>query len=610
MRRLFTVGATILVALSIAVPGSAHEERESFFPDWGSGPPEYRSHDQASMHVVVCKADSAERIAEISDPELRSFNQHLLEECGFEHIQAAVDHVREHGPDGGGTNIYVLPGRYLEEPSRTAACNAEYQGGVVSYELSYSCPTVTQLVGIFGDDPQDEDRICDNALCNLQLEGTGESPEDVLIRGGFEEDGDWIDQHNGIKADRADGIYIRNLTTELFRENSIYVHETDGYVLDRTITRMNDLYGILTFASDHGVIRDCEAYYNGDSGIYPGSPADVNADNPTTGPLDRWAVEVFGCDSHHNALGHSGTAGNSIYLHDNEWRDNAIGIVVDSFVPNHPGMPQDHLWVRNNRIYGNNQNYFAEYVHSGICDLSPAERGYEEGTVCPVFPVPVGTGIMIGGGNHNLIEDNLIYDNWRYGIIQFWVPAALREDTDPAKQFDTSNFNHYRNNRMGESPDGLIQPNGLDFWWDDQGEGNCWQGNTSTATEDGTPTHNSLYPTGLPTCESGGSVFVPANAVKSAPLVPCATYDREDNHDPPGCTWFDDPQEPQGRQEQGGTLGAPDPAEDREAAAGADRGGSGGSGLPATGGGIALALLGVGAGAASIFLRRHRAVTG
>ena len=58
-----------------------------------------------------------------------------------------------------------------------------------------------------------------------------------------------------------------------------------------------------------------------------------------TGPLDRWAVEVRDCDMHHNTLGFSGTAGNSVYVHDNRIRSNGIGFVVESILGGHPGMP-------------------------------------------------------------------------------------------------------------------------------------------------------------------------------------------------------------------------------------------------------------------------------
>ena len=599
LTRLLVVLATLATAIStLAVPSLAHEERESVFPDQNAPVPVYRPFDEAIPHLVVCKPDSGERIAAIGDPELKAWNEHLLDECAYEHVQAAVDEVTTRG-----TNIYVLPGLYREEPSWDPPCAREYDGGVVSYDLTVSCGEVVNLITVAGDDPADEDIVCDTALCDLQIEGTGERPDDVLVRGGFNAEKDWI-KHNGIKADRADGFYLRNMAFELFRENAIYVHETDGYVLDRVVARHNDLYGILTFTSDHGLMKDCEAHHNGDSGIYPGAAADVNADNDTTGPLERWAAEIDNCSSHHNALGYSGTAGNSVYIHDSEFFANAAGIVTDSFVPNHPGLPQDHLWVEGNRIYGNNENYYEEFVHSGVCDAPPADRGYETGTVCPVFPVPVGTGIMIAGGNHDLVNDNLIYDNWRQGAMQFWVPAAFRDEYDPTLQFDTSNGNHYRDNVMGETPDGFRQPNGVDFWWDDQGTGNCWQGNTSTGSEDGTATHNSTDPRGLPDCDSGGSTFVAGNVVKSAGLVPCSQYDREDNPAPDGCDWFDSPAEPEGRETAGGGGGDEEPA---PAPVPAPDGGDG-SGLPATGGPFGIALLGLGLVAGARRIHRARMV--
>ncbi|MEX1177516.1 MAG: right-handed parallel beta-helix repeat-containing protein [Nitriliruptor sp.] len=638
-RGLVLVAALAMTAVT-AGPAAAHEERASQFPSGDGTTPELRTIGEAADVIVVCKDDvSPGRIAAISDPQLRAFNQRLLADCAHEHIQAAVDAVEVQG-----TNIYVLPGVYREQPSwdENSPCTEEYDDGVVEYDLIVSCGEVINLVTVAGDDPDDDDIVCDNQLCDLQIEGTGEAPEDTALRGGFKADGSWI-KHNGVKADRADGFVLSNMAFQVFRENAIYVHETDGYLLDRVVASHNDLYGILTFTSDHGLIRGCDTAFNGDSGIYPGSAADVNADNPETAPLTRYAVEVTGCRSHHNALGFSGSAGNSVWFHDNDVFLNAAGYVTDSFVPNHPGMPQDHAFLEDNRLYLNNVNYFAEYVQAGRCGGDPADRGYETGTVCPAFPVPVGTGVMIAGGNHNLIRDNDIFDNWRQGVMQFWVPSAIRDEFED--QFDTSNANHYTGNRMGFGPDDLVQPNGTDFWWDDQGTGNCWQDNTSATGE---ITTNATVPidtggevpvTEFPDCDSGGSVTPVGNAVKSAQLVPCATYDREDQPAPPLCDWFDDPEAPASREaaegedleaafwptvaidlseglEDGETPGAPGGGGDGAGDDGAVAGGSADEGLdpvpaaaervlPVTGaaglaGLAAVALLGAGA------LRRRR----
>ncbi len=589
------MAAVAIFLVVTAGPAAAHEERASEFPPGTGSTPTYRSYDAAKPHLVVCKPESRRLIAAMTNAKVKALNTKLLPQCAFEHIQAAVDAVKTQG-----TNIYLLPGTYREEPSYAPACTEGYTGGIVSYELIYSCGEVINLVTVAGDDPADPDIVCDGPRCNLQIEGTGERKEDVVLRGGFGPDGDWI-KHNGIKADRADGFYLRNITAELFRENAIYVHETDGYVLDRINVRHNDLYGALTFTSDHGLVKDCEASYNGDSGIYPGGQADVNKDSTITGPLKRWAIEVTGCESHHNALGHSGTAGNSVYFHGNDYHDNGAGFVTDSFVPNHPGMPQDHAWITGNRIHSNNNNYYKQFVQSGICAKKPAERGYEEGTVCPAFPVPVGTGILIAAGNYNYINDNLVYDNWRAGAMLFWVPGAIREDYAPASQYDTSNGNWFKNNRMGFHPSGVTQPNGVDFSWDEQGIGNCWEGNVSSTA---TITDDAVIP--LPTCASGGSVSPIGNVAKTALNAPCATYDREDEPDPVGCNWFDDPVRPAARQDAPGDAAAsaspaPAPASaSPPALAVVDTG----DGLAATGASVLPAVLGL--LLAGVALRVHR----
>jgi LPXTG-motif cell wall-anchored protein len=544
--------ASALLVLAGATAATAHEERESVFPPGTGHTPTYRPYDAAKPHLVVCKPDSAPRIKAIADPTVRALNEKLLPQCAFQHIQAAVDAVKTRG-----SNIYVLPGLYREEPSWAPPCTKGYDGGIVSYELIYSCGEVIDLVTVAGDDPKDPDIVCDGPRCDLQIEGTGARPEDVVLRGGFNAEGDWI-KHNGIKADRADGFYLRNITAELVRENAVYIHETDGYVIDRVVTRHNDLYGILSFTSDHGVFKNCEAYGNGDSGVYPGGQADVNQNNPATGPLKRYAIEITGCKIHDNAMALSGTAGNSVWFHGNDVYDNQAGYVTDSFVPNHPGMPQDHAWITGNKIHNNNRNYFKKYVHTGICAKKPADRGIEQGTVCPTFPLPVGTGILIAAGNRNYIEGNEIYDNWRAGAMLFWVPGAIREDYAPDAQYDTSNGNWYKNNRMGFHPSGVTQPNGVDFSWDEQGIGNCWEGNVSS-TGEVTNDSEVIQP---PTCSSGGSISPIGNVKKTALNAPCAEYDRDDNPDPPGCTWFDDPPRPAARREAPGESAgtAPSPS--------------------------------------------------
>ena len=138
--------------------------------------------------------------------------------------------------------------------------------------------------------------------------------------------------------------------------------------------------------------------------------------------------------------------------------------------------------------------------------------------------MPVGTGILIAGGNDNIVEGNYIFDNWRRGTMLHWVPASFRGEPDPAKAFDTSNNNAYVDNCMGIRPPDLRAPdysscqgsrdaNGVDFWWDEE-EGqdcdpdqpgcvdtetvktNCWSGNAGP--NGGQPTSDPGVAAGMP----------------------------------------------------------------------------------------------------------------
>lgn len=510
-------GLAALLALVLLVPSvQAHVERPSNFPSGKGHVPTYRT---SGPYLVVCKPDTPQRISQYP-PVLKAYNERLYRECaadGYAHIQAAVDAVEKPG-----TRILIQPGIYREEPSLaklSADCKALEDRRPLSYEEQLACPHLDNLVAIFGDGP-DKDQACDGRLCALQIEGTGAEPLDVILDNNFT-------RLNGLRADRADGVYFRNFTVQRAEFNALYVIETDGFVIDRMLARWNDEYGFLTYTSDHGLYTDCEAYANGDGGLYPGSAAELHG--------ERVSIEIRRCRSHHNALGYSGTAGNSVYVHDNWFYKNSTGIVTDSFAADHPGAPQDSGRFVNNHIFSNNMDYY-ENVRDGTCSKPMRERGYERGTVCPTFLVPVGTGMLIAGGNSNVVGDNYIYDNWRYGAMLLYVPAYFRGEEDPMKQFDTSHFNRYVNNVMGMNAKGTVLPNGLDFWWDEEGMGNCWLNNIAEGAV-------SSDPIILPSCTSSPTPGT-WNVVKSATIVGCSQYNRETNPDPAGCDWQRRPRKP------------------------------------------------------------------
>lgn len=599
---LAALGLAVLVTMAGLSPASAHEERPAAFPDGSGSVPAFRGYDNPRQRVVCRPRASARAVAAMPPGRLKRINKRLLARCRFGSIQTAINSI-----DRRGTSVYVLPGTYREKrwatAPRSAYCShletssdapldtSEYIGSItdpltgqanaesdpiaLSYYDQRRCAHNLNLIAIFGDQtPRNDSMRCDSRFCGVQVVGTGRRMTDVVIDNRFT-------KLNGLRADRVSGLYLRNFTVQQSEFNAVYVLESDGFTIDRLTTRANDEYGILAFASDHGLIQHTDNYYNGDSGIYPGSASDINGTNTSFTPK-RYAIEIRHNRSHDNTLGYSGTAGNSVHAHHNKFYRNATGIATDSLFPGHPGLPQDHARWSHNEIHGNNRNYYAEFVDTDACTGPLSQRGYLQGTVCPVIPTPVGTGVLIAGGNFNSTDNNWIYDNWRYGTMQFWVPAPLRDEYDPTKLYDTSHHNRTTGNRMGFARDGSVHHNGLDHWWDDQGTGNCWEGNTYSRGE-----RTDNFVVDPASCADGGSRFLPGAPVKDAGFLTCSQYDRNDPtwRHPPQCEWFDSPARPSRTGAAQARSEAADPA---TAAA-----------LPATG---ALLALGV-----AVLRRRRRA---
>ena len=546
------IAAVALMAAAALMPANAgaHAERATFFPDPNQGAfPEYRTY---GPELVVCARESKRWIKDkIEDPSVRRANERLRSRCQFDSIQTAVNRSRN------GYRIKVLPGIYEEKRWQTPppGCEDEYLNtGALSYEQHRQCPNAQNLIAILGD--TNGDRICDSK-CNIQIEGTGDDPADVQLEGQKL-------KLNVVRADRADGIYLKNFEVEFSDFNNIYVLETNGFRIDDIVSRYSREYGILSFASDHGIYENCDASYSGDSGVYPGSGPNGRHGQPDIhGHV--YGIEIRNCESHHNTIGMSGTAGNGTWAHDNRFRDNSTGVTTDSFAGGHPGMPQDNSKWSHNLIYSNNNDLFNN-ERDLYCQQVPWEERDPQ-KVCPTFQVPVGTGQLIAGGNANVVEENYIFDNWRRGTMLHWVPAALRGEQDPARTYDTSSNNRYSRNCVSTRPAnlsnvnfatcvGVQDRNGVDFWWDEQEgqdcieeqpgcveddsvKGNCWENNTGFG---GTYTSDPIALL-LPACPGLDSLRT-GNSAKQATLVPCATWNPEDNTDPPGCDWFTRPPEP------------------------------------------------------------------
>jgi hypothetical protein len=504
--------------------------------------------------------------------KLRNFNVKLLRQCRYSSIQDAV--TAAHNND----RIEIMPGLYTEpksraKPTNDPACsqykitNDKNQTGAVSYAYQWHCPNDQNLIAVLGrqltntpvpQPPRIDRHVIPDAgaciRCNLQIQGTGVSPDDVTIDAGNVAAGDGTPMGSvkdvGIRADRADGFVLDNLKVRHAKEHDVYAIETDGSHLNRLKLPYAGEYGILTFVADHSLIENCDAWGAGDAAIYPGASADLGEAVPAG--QRRYGTEIRNCDMHHSLLGYSGTDGNAVWLHDNNFYDNSMGFSTDVFTaPGHPGFPQDSDLLENNNFYSNNFNSYLPQCPAG---QKPGPSGPSQGCsdVIPTEPIPVGTGMWIAGGNANVIRNNRFWDNWRRGTMLFQVPDVF-VCNDPSNQVAgcdptatvpaTSYRNQFYGNKMGVAPDGSVQRNGSDFWWDRGGTSvdptlntaNCWFNNTGS---DGTAASVTSEQGTLPSdCNNSPSVGGPTQVTE---LLTCSTVPQGD----PSCPWFTTPPKP------------------------------------------------------------------
>ncbi len=507
------IGATLLaLALAQGSPAMADDERPTTATVGHGAVPAYRTDGPTLLVCPAAKADFDNRVSAFPD-ELKATNEALWTQCaagGYRNLQDAINKAKDPG-----TTIKILPGIYQEPPSlapATPECGDVPPAGstVLTFDQQATCPNNQNLVAILGKS-------------NLQIEGTGAKPDDVIIDAQFK-------RANGIRADRSPGIYLRNFVVQRTTSSAIYLLESDGFAVDRVTGRWNGENGFLSRAGDHGLFTGCSAYGNGAAGISVEASANVNAHQQRA--VDRYAVEIKECRAEENLRGFSGSGGNSVWVHDNVFANNTVGVSTDSTAANLPGLPQNHALFEKNVINSNNEDYY-RFVRDGTCKKPYAQQGIEDGVVCPLAGVPVGTGVLNTGGNYNSWRGNWVFDNRYAGVVSTWVPAFVRADGGLTHQVDTSHHDVYNGNILGTTPNGAAAPNGMDLWWDGQGVGSCWQRPS-----------NGAEPMAPPGCRADeapvllGTHRYLAEPGKVLKLLVCSDYDLASQRIPTDCDWF------------------------------------------------------------------------
>jgi hypothetical protein len=492
----------------------------------------------AEETIVVCRKDSLSRVrtalgqvklGKARERRLLALNTKLAKRCRFGEIQPAVNAA------GNGDTVVVMPGFYTEptarkQPHNDPKCASLVDSGSRStpaptFEYHVKCPNDLSLIAVIGRDLEGK---C--VRCNFTLVGSGPRPEDVLVEAGEDvpdpgvtgdlfEEGKGIAKgakEVGIRLERTDGAVVSNLTVRNTNEHGFYSIEADGVTFDRIKAYYNREYGHLSFVTDHLIVQDGDFAGSGDAGIYPGA-------SPPSGP--RLNTIIRRNRSHHNALGVSGSMGSSLHIIDNDFDNNATGITLDSISrAGHPGFPQNSTRIEGNRIFSNNFDTYSD-------------KAWVKSTI----QAPIGAGVIFAGGNDNVITDNWIYDNWKWGTVLISLPDVLANDgpkQEDVGKVSTSHRNKVFGNRFGISPKGEKLPNGADHWWDELGEQNCWENNSA-------PGGIVADPPQLPNCTQFPNIGM-GDPVKTRELVDCNFISRGDSTSST-CDWFQVPPKPEPR---------------------------------------------------------------
>ena len=273
-----------------------------------------------------------------------------------------------------------MPGRYTEPASRRAPendpkCNPsllqrDASGDLTpSYEYQVTCPNDQNLIYVQGRAVKGEPPVPPRSdrrgiprrelgrclRCNLQIEGTGPKPEDVIMDAGTDYRGKGpgakpggYAKHVVMRVDRADGFVGRNFLVRGAREHTFYNEEVDGVLLDRVKFFWGADYGHLSFTSDHNLVQNCEGFGAGDAVVYPGAAPETGSQATDFYPdAPRPNSVIRNCDLHGSALGYSGSMGNAVRITRNHIYGNMTGISSDTLsAAGHPGFPRRQLGDR------------------------------------------------------------------------------------------------------------------------------------------------------------------------------------------------------------------------------------------------------------------------
>jgi hypothetical protein len=319
----------------------------------------------------------------------------------------------------------------------------------------------------------------------LTIEGTKKDRKKAILEGKNAK-GELGAAQNGIEAISVDGLVLKNMWARNYQSNGFFIHASreggehcDGYTMDNLLASDNRSYGLFAKNCYGGKMINSAGYHHGDSAFYVGeTPCDSNAWTnhgvaPPPKPCQRkpkWTL-LKNDRSYENVLGYSGTNSKYVKIIDSSFFNNGAGIVPNT-LDSEGYEPNGWNVFEHNDVFWNNYNYFLagasfHTVSGGLGKVGSAVVNY-----------PTGVGIVLYGGDHNVVRDNNVFGNYKWGISSFSGPGEffVANVGNDAKNLN----NQIVENTLGR---GGADPNGeYDIWNDNSGGGNCFSGNSANST--------------------------------------------------------------------------------------------------------------------------------
>jgi len=243
---------------------------------------------------------------------------------------------------------------------------------------------------------------------------------------------------NGIEVDRANDVWVENLTVRNFDEgpgcpvescgNEIWwnggagsgkvgAHGWYGSYLTAYDTGMNGGYGIFTGNETEGSWENIYASGFNDSGMYLGACQECDA-------------RITGATMENNSLGYSGSnSGGKLAIEYSLFRHNSSGIVPNSENPSDGPPPQDGECGRPNTEHPNPTPTISEtkiarctvFRNNVITENNNSTVPVNETTARASF----GNGIILPATYADLIEKNVIVNNEKTGLFGLEYPVPF-----------------------------------------------------------------------------------------------------------------------------------------------------------------------------------------